>query len=388
MITLIFNRPVLAVVDGADSRDLALSQFTASRNGTELHVCDSFFYASKPNRLLQVFRIVWKVVRLPHHNVLLTYPRYPFYWQHKVTVYFALSVLLTLLLRMVTLLTRRKIVLDVSDLYSYAYKDVGLPLEMPLFSLRLFEGFIFTLADELWITSRGQARLVTTTYRVPARKIKVVLNGAFRHRRVDESASMVSSGNEGFRFVYAGRMDGARRPDIENLITAFHTLRYKDVELHLCGAGGEWIPEQFPDSRVVHHGLLDVGEMAALFRTCSVGVIPVPARGYWNIAFPTKFGLYVTHGFPILAAASELVYWVNTLDIGLCYSPPDLKKALEQCIVDRESVLRWKTNAIAHAESFFWDSILDRAMGEQLLWEKAPTDPVPSAAQSLDTQTT
>lgn len=300
MILRICNQAVDVVTDGGSSRDLALVQFTRSVGGDVEIIQDEFYFRSKLHRLLRVMQLLVQVYRSPHRIILLYYPGYPFFWKHKVTVWFVVSILFSLALFFVTRLKGKRVIIDVVNLPLYQYHDLNLPMEM---SERTFHGFdrlVFSLADEVWFASQAFAELACREYHLDPRKTRTVLNGAFRTLPgcvplADRNGSLCP-----LRFVYAGTMNAAR--ELDAMLDAFVALPYSDVELHLCGIEGEWIPSRYPDPRIRFHGHLSQADSLDLIQQCDIGIIPYPERGYYNLVFPSKFPLYIIGGVMVLAS--------------------------------------------------------------------------------------
>ncbi|MER2511851.1 MAG: hypothetical protein ABTQ25_05415, partial [Nitrosomonas ureae] len=274
MILRICNVPVEKVTDGGSSRDLALIQLTEQVGGTVLYVQDDFYYKSKFHRLLRFPQLIAQVMRSPHQIVLLYYPGYPFFWKHKVTVWFLVSVVFTITLYLATRLTGKQTIVDVVDLPLYQYQDLLLPMEMGERTFHAFDYILFTLADEVWFASRAFAELARLEYRLDPKRVKTVLNGAFRVPSSNFTLEERTTSFSPLRFVYAGSMNAAR--ELDAMLAAFSNLDTDDIELHLCGIEGEWIVKHYPDSRIKYHGHLNQADTLKLIQQCDVGIVPYP----------------------------------------------------------------------------------------------------------------
>lgn len=361
MILRICNWPVDLVTDGGSSRDLALIQFTYAVGGAVETIQNEFFFRSKLHRLLRVGQLLIQVWQSRHRIVLLYYPGYPFFWRHKITTWFVISIAFSVALFLVTRLTGKKTIIDVVDLPLYQYRDLDLPMEMSEKVFHLFDWIVFTLADEIWFASEAFSRLACRAYHLSPQKVRTVLNGAFRIQPGNMELEQRRNDLSPLRFVYAGTMNSARELDI--MLTAFTMQPYSDIELHLCGIEGEWIPVQYPDPRIHFHGHLSQADLLSLLQQCDVGIIPYPERGYYNLVFPSKFPLYVTGGVMLLGSnATELARCIDTWGVGWHGPIEQLGRLLQKCVKDTPSVRTYRHETRRHAEDFYWDTIYYHAL--------------------------
>jgi hypothetical protein len=365
MIFRICNWPIHAITDGGSSRDLALIEFTESVNGTVEYIQNDFFYHSKFHRLLRVIQLLGQVLCSPHKIVLLYYPGYPFFWKHKVTIWFFISLIFSLSLFLLTRIQGKRIVVDVVDLPLYQYRDLHLPMEMSEKTFHFFDQVVFTLADEVWFASGAFAALAQREYRLASRKVKTVLNGAFRLEPAPVDLES-SRGSDVFRFVYAGTMNAAR--ELDAMLRAFVSLPYTHIELHLCGIEGEWIPVQYPDPRIIFHGHLDQAEALGLLHQCDIGIIPYPERGYYNMVFPSKFSLYMIGGVMFLGSdATEVAQSIDQWKVGIHGPIATLDKLMIRCVEKPDLVQRCKAAAANQRMLFYWDAIYQKVLENALV---------------------
>jgi len=311
--------------------------------------------------LLRVPRLLVDVWLSPHRIVLLYYPGYPFFWKHKVTPWFIVSIIFSVVLFLVTRLRGKRTIIDVVDLPLHQFRDLHLSMEMSERTFHAFDRVVFTLADEIWFASERFCRLAHQEYHLDPRKTQTVPNGAFRvtpgRVPLEERGSSLSP----FRFVYAGTMNAAR--ELDAMLAAFVALPQRDVELHLCGIEGEWIPERYPDHRIKFHGHLSQPDSLDLILQCDVGIVPYPERGYYDLVFPSKLPLYVTGGVMVLGSnAAEISRGIDEWQIGIHGPIDQISGLMLHCVDSPAMVLAFKQSAWAKRGQFYWDSIYSRAL--------------------------
>lgn len=366
MILRICNWPVEQITDGGSSRDLALIQLTESVGGDVLYIQNEFFFKTKLHRLLRSVQLLLQIIRSPHQVIVLYYPGYPFFTKHKVTVWFFVSVIFSIALYIVTRLANKRTIIDVVDLPLHQYLDLHLSMEMNERTFHAFDRLIFSLADEIWFASQSFVELACREYGINPKRTRTVLNGAFRVPQGKLSLDQRLSSLSPLRFVYAGTMNAARELDI--MLNAFTVLPQSNIELHLCGIEGEWIPKHYPDPRIVYHGHLSQPDSLDLIRQCDIGIIPYPERGYYNLVFPSKFPLYVTGGVMLLGSnATEMARCIDTWGLGWHGPIEQFDQLLKKCVDDAPSVQAYRHETQIHADSFYWDTIYSHALTSALM---------------------
>lgn len=298
------------IVDGGTNREEALARFLAGRGATRIVVQDQTFSNDRRAKLTRLGRLMKQIREVRPDTVVLSYPGYPFFWQHKVTRYFVTSLIFARWLRAWASGSGSRIIIDVTDLPIYQYRDLGLPMEMSARLFRQFDKTVFSQADELWVCSHNLAELVKEKCGLSRQVIKAVVNGGTA-RELPRAAR----GHRPFRFVNCGGLMPQR--GTAGLISAFLDARISDAELHLVGAGGEWIPERFSHPQMICHGSRTNKVAEGLAARCDVGVVYAPQQGYYHLAFATKLAHYVCCGIPVLCTdARETARAVRTLGVG------------------------------------------------------------------------
>jgi hypothetical protein len=87
----VVNAYVNVANEGGTNRALALQDFVQKRGGMVLEVQDERFRRSARERLLRLPRLLQEIAIRRPVTLILAYPAYPFFWQHKVTPYYWMS---------------------------------------------------------------------------------------------------------------------------------------------------------------------------------------------------------------------------------------------------------------------------------------------------------
>jgi glycosyltransferase involved in cell wall biosynthesis len=356
----ITNFPPREVFDGGTCREEALAAFLASRGAKRLIVQDDTFYDSKVDRLRRLFRLIRAIEQEKPELVVCNYPSYPFYWEHRVTPYFILSVVFAYWARHATRKIGCLLVLDIMDLPVFQYADLGYEIKMRPATLKRFDKYLFHRADRLWVCSESLSRLIHQEYGVSIDKITTVLNGhnmEFKVPVVDLSGPL--------KLAYAGSLNPCR--GIATMIDAFLASDLPDAELHLCGAFGEWIGERYCDNRLIYHGGLADAQAAVVLKECQVGVIPYPESGYYNLAFATKLPFYMALGQPVLCSeARETASHVSRLGIGLVCPLSQFAAGIRYLDSHRDQIAAWRQRITEVRNDFSWSNLYAKALEETL----------------------
>jgi glycosyltransferase involved in cell wall biosynthesis len=344
-----------AVFDGGTNRRQALEAFVASRGGTRLEVRDPRQWRSRAGRLMRVASLIAQVRAARPRVVLLSYPSYPFYWRHRVTPYLCMSLLFAAALRRESRRSGFKIVIDITDLPVFQYRDLGFEIGMSPRTMRCFDRFILSRADMLWVCSSGLVELIAETYSIERKNMVFAPNG----HDMGGVPAAVDAGV--FRFAYAGSLNRAR--GIGVMLDAFLASRTDDAEIHLCGPYGEWIGNEYDDRRIVHHGALTDAQAREELAGCDIGVIPYPESGYYNLAFPTKLAFYLSLGMPVLCTkAVEAAEYVERTGIGMSHRVDDLSAAFEFLASRPAQVSAWRRRVLEVRPDLSWTSIYSGAL--------------------------
>lgn len=353
----ISNFPPGPVLDGGTSRENALEQFLAGYGAKHIIVQDESFKRSKARRLLRLSGIMDEIRAYRPDLVVLYYPSYPFFWQHKVTPYFWMSVLFAELLRRASKKQGFDIVIDIRDLPAFQYKDLGFPIEMKPGTLRWFDRFVFSRANCLWVCSESIGHLVHECYGIAESRLITTLNGY----RTPIKPSTDYGGR--LKLAYAGSLN--RERGIKTLIDSLFRSEIQDFELHLCGLYGDWILDEYKDSRLVFHGSLTNEQASSTLSQCHIGIIPYPERGYYHLAYATKLSFYMGLGLPVLCSnAHETASHVRRLGVGLCRPMDDFDSAFQTLDNNRDQIKDWQRRVLEVREEFSWHAIFARSLAE------------------------
>lgn len=343
------------VVDGGTHREEALYRFLSKQGAARLVVQDSGFRESKAGKLLRLPRLMREIRESGADMVVLNYPSYPFFWQHRVTIYFLMSLVFAYLLR-----GKAEVVIDVMDLPVFQYKDLGYPIEMSEAKLKWFDRFIFSRADYLWVCSNALSEVIRQECAIDTSRLIVALNGHDMDQPPPERPPSQIT-----RFAYAGSLNPER--GMEAAVQAFVDGRMENTELHLCGRCGQWIRQKYSDPRIVYHGELTDAEAWKTLAGCDIGLIPYPERGYYNLAFATKLPFYLALGMPVLCSmAQETAAVVEAKGIGLCRPISRFAEAYQEAASDPEQLAAWRSNVIKVRGEFSWNIIYSRALEKTL----------------------
>lgn len=358
---LVTNFPPGDIVDGGTHRGEALARFLTSQGAARFTVQDDGFRRDKAGKVHRLTRLLGEITEAQPELVVLSYPSYPFYWQHKVTPYFLMSLAFAAMLRREADRRGFRVVVDIMDLPAFQFADLGFSLEMRPATLQRFDRFIFSHADTLWVCSESIARMVRENYGIDDSRIVVALNGHQMHCRPVDKPDPPAT----LKFAYAGSLN--RERGIASTIEAFLKGGGPDTELHLCGPYGEWIAGEYSDPRIVHHGALTDEQAGDTLANCDIGLVPYPERGYYHVAFATKLPFYLALGMPVLCSnARESSHHVNRLGVGLCWPMDDFGSAFAYLSRSRGQVRDWREQVLRVRSELSWSSIYSRAVDATL----------------------
>lgn len=354
----ITNFPPVEITDGGTHREAALAGFLASRGAGRIVVQDNEFKRSRKGRVGRLERLLGEIADQRPDAVVLCYPSYPFFWQHRVTPYLGLSVLFASRLKALAHRMGFKIIIDVMDLPVFQYKDLGFRLEMRPGTQQLFDRFVFNHADYLWVCSGALTEVIERVYGIERSRLIVALNG---YGNELEPARDKATGT--LKLAYGGSLNQER--GIGRVVEAFFAGGVEDGELHLCGPYGEWITDECKDPRIVYHGSLSDAEAGKVLSGCDIGLIPYPESGYYHLAFATKLPFYLGLGLPVLCSqARETAAHVNRLGVGLCWKMDDFARAFAYLAANRNEIDKWRERVYEVRGELAWSSIYARAMRE------------------------
>lgn len=362
---------------GGSSRTLALDQFVDKQGGSRIIVQDAQWCTDRCRRALRPISLCRDILRAKPDVVLFRYPGFPFFWSLDRGTDLVRSTLFLLALRRLTQRKKVCVVVDVLDLLRFPSPNPDLQLGLDDRGLERFERMLFGYADGIWACSHAIGDHLATVYDIPEDRVQVVLNGSFR-----ESAG-VPGGNDHtdygkFSFFYAGDLaQGWRGTEI--MLDGFvNGVKDRSARLVLCGTGGEWIARSVSDERIMNLGVLTAQEAAMAGRNCSVGLIPQPESGYYHMAFPTKLGLYITLGLPVITTcAREAASFVRANGLGLVAPAGDFGTHMQRLMDDVPLFRTCQAAARSMSEAFYWDSIYPAALSQFVERCSLPCDGFP-----------
>ena len=355
------NFGVEQVTGGGTSRSQALDLLVDGLGGTRIVVQDARWNSGRLHRYLRPFSILVQLKQAKPDVLVLRYPGFPFFWSSHRNLDLKRALIFLGRLRSFTKANGVRVVIDILDLLRYASPNPEMKLGIDDALLGKFEEELFGFADEIWACSYSIARHLVDTYALPTERVRVVLNGGFRLSASAHEPAVPASDGE-FRFFYAGDLARVWR-GTEIMLDGFvGSVTDPSARLVICGANGEWIKDEYSDPRIVNLGVLPSDEIVAWGRTCKVGLIPQPESGYYHMAFPTKLGLYLTLGMPIITTrAEEAAGFVERHGVGLVASADRFGEYLNQVVSDPALLEPMRAKSCSMADGFYWDSIYGEA---------------------------
>lgn len=102
--------------------------------------------------------------------------------------------------------------------------------------------------------------------------------------------------------LYTGTLK--KQYGIQNLLTAFESIKYEDIELWICGEGemkNEVIKRMASDPRIKYYGQLPRNKILAMQQEVSVLINPRTSSGkFTRYSFPSKIMEYLASGTPTI----------------------------------------------------------------------------------------
>ncbi|WP_281336805.1 glycosyltransferase family 4 protein [Flavobacterium eburneipallidum] len=215
---------------------------------------------------------------------------------HKIVVQ-SPPLLLSFVSVLVLSLLRKKIILNVSDLWPLAAIELN-ALKKDSFSHRVslfLERFIYSKATLIF----GQSdEIITHIHSIfPEKECHLYRN--FPDHQVAKM-DLVANTNEPIKLFYAGLLGVAQgvfelcqNIELENL----------NIELHIFGDGAEKsqieeLIQQNPQKKIYFHGMLERHILHEKLKTFDIALIPLKTRIYGSV--PSKIFEYGALGFPVL----------------------------------------------------------------------------------------
>ncbi len=213
-------------------------------------------------------------------------------------------------------LRRRKIILNISDLWPLAAIELGALKEKSIGHriALFFERFIYRNAD----TIIGQSReILQHVGRIAHEK------PAHLYRNFPETFSPSTPGSGKIKIFYAGLLGVA-----QGVLEACQNLEaIPNVEFHIFGDGAEkesivqYIANT-PSKHLFFHGMFPQKELARHIASFDIAFVPLRTRIYGSV--PSKIFEYAAQGFPILyCGGGEGGEIVDELQLGWVCEPGD-----------------------------------------------------------------
>ncbi|MFQ3549576.1 MAG: hypothetical protein SNJ70_07475 [Armatimonadota bacterium] len=348
------------VVDGGTNREDALSNFLVKKRSENILVCNNNFKSNFLGKLKRPSEIINEISYKQPDFVVLNYPSYPFYWQHKVTIFYMLSNIFSRKLKKASEKYAFDIIIDIMDLPAFQYNDLGFKLEMNPKTLMKFDKKIFSNSNYLWVCSKNLSNLIMDKYSIENYKIIIALNGYSK-----EAVSKKKPISDVLKFAYAGSLNKER--GIKELIESFLSADRQNIELHICGLYGEWIREEYDDRRIIYYGSKTNDGASNILSKCDIGLIPYPQSGYYQLAFATKLPFYLSLGTPILCSnVDETGSYIKKYNFGMTWDINDFTSAFSYITDNKDIIDNWKNSVFENRHIFSWDNIYSSALLETI----------------------
>nr|WP_315144971.1 glycosyltransferase family 4 protein [uncultured Flavobacterium sp.] len=194
-------------------------------------------------------------------------------------------------------LMRKKIILNVSDLWPLAAIELK-ALKKDSFSHHVslfFERFIYSKATIIF----GQSNEIITHIHSIFPKKECHLYRNFPDHQVAKM-ELVSNINEPIKLFYAGLLGVAQ--GVFELCQNIE-LQNLDIELHIFGDGAEKFQieeliKQNPKKKIFFHGMLERNILHEKLKSFDIALVPLKTRIYGSV--PSKIFEYGALGFPVL----------------------------------------------------------------------------------------
>ena len=194
-------------------------------------------------------------------------------------------------------LMRKKIILNVSDLWPLAAIELK-ALKKDSFSHHIslfFERFIYSRATLIF----GQSNEIITHIHSIFPKKECHLYRNFPDHQVAKM-ELVSNINEPIKLFYAGLLGVAQ--GVFELCQNIE-LQNLNIELHIFGDGAEksqieTLIQQNPEKKIFFHGMLERNILHEKLQSFDIAIVPLKTRIYGSV--PSKIFEYGALGFPVL----------------------------------------------------------------------------------------
>ena len=194
-------------------------------------------------------------------------------------------------------LLRKKIILNVSDLWPLAAIELK-ALKKNSFSHQVslfFERFIYSKATLIF----GQSNEIIAHIHSVFPKKECYLYRNFPDHQVTKM-DLIANKNEPIKLFYAGLLGVAQ--GVFELCQNIE-LQNLNIELHIFGDGAEksqieTLIQQNPEKKIFFHGMLERHILHEKLKTFDIAIVPLKTRIYGSV--PSKIFEYGALGFPVL----------------------------------------------------------------------------------------
>ena len=194
-------------------------------------------------------------------------------------------------------LMRKKIILNVSDLWPLAAIELK-ALKKDSFSHRVslfLERFIYLKATLIFAQSNEIITHIHSLF--PKKECHLYRN--FPDHQVGKM-TLVATVNEPVKLFYAGLLGVAQ--GVYKLCQNIE-LEHLNIELHIFGDGAEKLPieeliQKNPQKKIFFHGMLERSVLHEKLKTFDIAIVPLKTRIYGSV--PSKIFEYSALGFPVL----------------------------------------------------------------------------------------
>jgi glycosyltransferase involved in cell wall biosynthesis len=205
--------------------------------------------------------------------------------------------LLSFVAVLVLSLMRKKIILNVSDLWPLAAIELK-ALKKGSFSHQVslfFEGFIYSKATLIF----GQSNeIITHIHSIFPEKECHLYRNFPNHQNAE--IDFETNINEPIKLFYAGLLGVA-----QGVFELCQNIEIQDlnIELHIFGDGAERsqiedLISQNPEKKIFFHGMLERNSLHEKLQSFDIAIVPLKTRIYGSV--PSKIFEYSALGFPIL----------------------------------------------------------------------------------------
>lgn len=251
---------------------------------------------------------------------------------------------------------RKKIILNVSDLWPTAAIELGVLKKNSISHKMLFfiERFIYKKATHIF----GQSNEIIDHIHSIFPEKKCFLYRNYPDHFVENNVHKNENSNEPIKLFYAGLLGVAQ--GVFELIEELN-LENLNIELHIFGDGAEkdqivnYLKEH-PEQKIIFYGMLERNILHEKLKDLDIALIPLKTRIYGSV--PSKIFEYSALGFPVLyfgGGEGENIVAENNLGWVVPVEDFDgLNVALKQISeIDKNEIQAMKNRIFIHAKQNF-----------------------------------